>query len=93
VDFLFLSVHVLGLASLFNSINVIGTLFALRRRFYFFTFLSLFLVALLLTSFLLLLSLPLLVGALVLCLFDRNFNTGYFDCLGGGDVVLFQHLF
>jgi len=93
VDFLIFSVHCLGLASIFNSLNVVGTVFAVRRRFYFFTFLSLFILGLVLTSFLLLVVLPVLAGALTCCLFDRNFNTGYFDVLGGGDLVLFQHLF
>jgi len=93
VDFLIFSVHMLGLSSILNSLNVVGTLFACRRRFYFFTFCSLFLIGLLLTSLLLILVLPVLAGAVTLCLLDRNFNTGYFDILGGGDLVLFQHLF
>lgn len=76
-----------------NSLNVVGTLFALRRRFYFGFYLSLFLLALLFTSLLLLLVLPVLAGAVTLVLFDRNFNTCYFDIVGGGDLVLFQHLF
>jgi len=93
VDFLIFSVHCLGLASIFNSLNVVGTVFAVRRRFYFFTFLSLFILGLVLTSFLLLVVLPVLAGALTCCLFDRNFNTGYFDVLGGGDLVFFSICF
>jgi len=93
VDFLIFSVHILGLSSILNSLNVVGTLFACRRRFYFFSSCSLFLIGLLLTSLLLILVLPVLAGAVTLCLLDRNFNTGFFDILGGGDLVLFQHLF
>ena len=93
VDFLIFCVHMLGISSILNSLNVVGTLFACRRKFYFFTFCSLFLIGLLLTSLLLIVCLPVLAGAVTLCLFDRNFNTGYFDILGGGDLVLFQHLF
>jgi heme/copper-type cytochrome/quinol oxidase subunit 1 len=37
--------------------------------------------------------LPVLAGGVTLILFDRNFNTGFYDVLGGGDLVLFQHLF
>jgi len=48
---------------------------------------------LLVTSFLLMLSLPVLGGAITMLLTDRNFNTTFFDPAGGGDPVLYQHLF
>jgi len=93
VDFSICAVHVLGVSSILNSLNVVGTLFSVRRRYLFMVFLSLFIWGVLLVSLLLLLCLPVLAAGVTMVLFDRNFNTSFYDVLGGGDLLLFQHLF
>jgi len=87
------SVHQLGVSSLMNSINVIGTIIVCRKRYFGFTKLTLFIWGIFLTSVLLVIVLPVLAGGITMILLDRNINTCFYDVLGGGDLVLFQHLF
>ena len=93
VDLAIFSLHLSGAASILGAVNFITTVFNMRSPGLHFHRLSLFVWALLITSFLLLLSLPVLAGAITMLLTDRNFNTSFFDPAGGGDPILFQHLF
>ena len=92
VDFLMLSLHLAGVSRIFSSIKFICTLYSiftnkLSSRS------SIILWTYLFTSILLLTTLPVLAAAITMLLFDRNFGSAFFDPLGGGDPVLFQHMF
>lgn len=89
-DFLIFSLHVAGVSSLVSSIKFIVTFFSANQSF---ISLSLFRWSIFCTTWLLLLSLPVLAGGLTMLITDRNFNTSFFDPTGGGDAILFQHIF
>ncbi len=93
VDMVIFSLHLAGMSSILGAINFIVTIFNMRAPGMSLLKMPLFVWAILVTVFLLLLAVPVLAGAITMLLTDRNFGTSFFDPAGGGDPVLFQHLF
>ncbi len=93
MDLAIFAVHILGMSSIMGSINIITTILNLRAPGMTLMKMPLFCWTWLITAYLLIAVMPVLAGAVTMLLTDRHFGTSFFNAAGGGDPVLFQHIF
>ena len=93
MDLTIFAIHILGMSSIMGSINIITTILNLRAPGMTMMKMPLFVWTWLITAYLLIAVMPVLAGAVTMTLTDRHFGTHFFNAAGGGDPVLFQHIF
>src|ERR1051326_7379581 len=93
MDFTIFAVHLLGMSSILGSINIITTILNMRAPGMTLMRMPLFVWTWLITAYRLVAAMPVLAGAVTMTLPDRHFGTSFFNAAGGGDPVLYQHIF
>ena len=93
VTFVIFAIHLLGASSIMGAINIIATILNMRAPGMTLMKMPMFVWTWLITAYLLIAVMPVLAGAVTMMLFDIHFGTSFFDAAGGGDPVLFQHIF
>ncbi len=87
------AMHIMGASSIMGSINIIVTVLNMRAPGMTLMKMPLFCWTWLITAYLLIAVMPVLAGAITMTLTDRHFGTSFFNPAGGGDPVMYQHIF
>ncbi len=90
---LIFAVHMMGASSILGAINVVVTIMNMRAPGMTLLRMPLFVWSWLITAYLLIAVMPVLAGAVTMLLTDHFFGTTFFTAAGGGDPVMFQHIF
>jgi cytochrome c oxidase subunit 1 len=93
MDLTIFAVHLLGMSSIMGSINILTTILNMRAPGMTLMRMPMFVWTWLITAYLLVATMPVLAGAVTMTLTDRHFGTSFFNAAGGGDPVLYQHIF
>ncbi len=93
MDLAIFAIHILGASSIMGAINIITTILNMRAPGMTLMKMPMFCWGWLITAYLLLVVMPVLAGAVTMVLFDRHFGTSFFNAAGGGDPVMYQHIF
>jgi cytochrome c oxidase subunit I len=93
VDAWILTIHLTGLSTMLGAINFIATIHNMRAPGMAWRRMPLFVWAILVFSYLVVIAIPSIAAGVTMLLFDRHFGTAFFDTTGGGDPLLWQHLF
>src|SRR5210317_528013 len=93
VNYFIFAIHIMGASSIMGSINIVATVLNMRAPGMTFLKMPLFVWTWLITAFLLIAVMPVLAGAVTMLLTDHFFGTSFFNAAGGGDPVMFQHIF
>lgn len=91
--FVIFAIHFMGISSVMGSINIVATVFNMRAPGMTLLKMPLFVWTWLITAYLLIATIPVFAGAVTMLLTDKFFGTSFFSAAGGGDPVMYQHIF